>query len=175
MLRVAERKQHSQPIGETGKAPPVRAAVSLLLAMIVAAVVGCGPERRETVPVTGRVMVGGQSLASGTITFWPDDGGPPAGGSIGADGTYRLTTYKDGDGAVLGTHKVTVQAEQVSETASAPKSINEEMKSRTLYSQPPVQVRQLVPARYAMRQSTNLTAEVGRDTGSLDFDLVVDH
>ena len=149
-LRYAGREQDTPSMGGATRARPAVVAVLLSVTMIVAAVWVAARSGGEDGSVTGKVTVGGRALASGTITFWPDDGGPPAGGPIGADGTYRLTTYEEGDGAVPGKHKVTVQAEQVTEAASASKSINDEMKS--LYAataDPPVQVRQLVPARYA--------------------------
>ena len=43
------------------------------------------------------------------VTFQSGGKGPagkPASGSVGADGTFKLSTYGDGDGAVIGKHKL---------------------------------------------------------------------
>lgn len=61
-----------------------------------------------TVPVKGKVIYRGKPLTQGQIVFRPTDAGREATGQIKPDGTFALTTHKDGDGAVVGTHKVTV-------------------------------------------------------------------
>src|SRR5438105_2908960 len=78
---------------------------------------GCGGDtnRPKVAPVSGKVTHKGQPLTSGDVIFTPAGGmdgaaGQIATGQIGSDGTYRLTTFNTGDGAVLGTHKVTVVA-----------------------------------------------------------------
>jgi hypothetical protein len=75
---------------------------------------GCGtsggPDGSMLVPVKGKVTYKGKPLTDGTITFEPDDFGRPAHGNIQPDGTFVLTTYKDGDGAVRGQHRIAVSA-----------------------------------------------------------------
>lgn len=65
----------------------------------------------ETASVSGTVTKDGKPVSGGTITFAPkgEEGkasGKPATGEVQSDGTYTLTTYDDGDGAVIGTHEV---------------------------------------------------------------------
>ena len=49
----------------------------------------------------------------GSVTFVPQDGsGRTATGSIQPDGSYRLGTYDDEDGALLGLHKVSVVCQE---------------------------------------------------------------
>jgi hypothetical protein len=60
--------------------------------------------------VSGRVTVGGHTLSTGTITFHNENGLRPAIGQIQPDGSYVLTTYDVGDGAVVGEHVVTIAA-----------------------------------------------------------------
>jgi hypothetical protein len=73
---------------------------------------GCGGGEFETAPVTGLVTCEGTTVAGGTITFNPiaeDAKGKPgksAMGRVGADGRFVLTTYKEGDGAIVGMHEV---------------------------------------------------------------------
>ena len=73
---------------------------------------GCGSEQAlpvsPPVPVKGRVTYRGKPLAKGTITFEPTDGGREARGTIGPDGTFVLTTNQEGDGALIGVHRVAV-------------------------------------------------------------------
>lgn len=68
-------------------------------------------------PVIGRVTLDGQSLVLGVVAFVPDGtkgtAGVVATGMIGEDGTYRLESNLSGlpqDGAVVGWHRVRVQA-----------------------------------------------------------------
>lgn len=91
------------------------------LAMLVVVAAGCGggvdlPNRAK---VSGRVTLDGQPVTRGTVVFTPDNTrgttGPPAYGQIGPDGKYELTTDRSGrggDGAVVGFHKVAVQARE---------------------------------------------------------------
>lgn len=85
----------------------------LILPLAAIAVGGCGGESFETAKVTGSVECDGKRLTSGRVMFQPiPDGeekpGKPAFGDIGLDGTFELSTYVDGDGAVVGKHRVVV-------------------------------------------------------------------
>jgi hypothetical protein len=68
---------------------------------------GCGSSSPETAEVEGIVKLDGQPLTLGIITFTPE-GGRSATGFIQSDGTFHLTTYRDGDGALPGKHTVTI-------------------------------------------------------------------
>lgn len=95
-----------------------------LALMIVAAglLTGCGDGKLKTWPVTGKVtFADGEPLAGGTIQFQsklPAAAGLNAQGAIGADGTFRLSTYVDGDGAIEGEHQVIVAPAPYWETAT---------------------------------------------------------
>ena len=62
----------------------------------------------KTFPVHGKVTYKGQPLKAGSITFEPEGAGRDGHADIQPDGTFVLTTYKNGDGAVGGTHRVAV-------------------------------------------------------------------
>jgi hypothetical protein len=79
-------------------------ASTLAAASILAA--GCGKNRLHK--VEGVVTLNGNPLAGATVQFVPDDGGRPANGLTGDDGSFKLTTYNTGDGARAGGYKVTV-------------------------------------------------------------------
>jgi hypothetical protein len=61
------------------------------------------------VPVSGRVLIDGEPVEHGNIRIFPQDE-RAASGKLGPDGRFELTTYEKGDGCVLGTHAVTVNA-----------------------------------------------------------------
>jgi hypothetical protein len=74
---------------------------------------GCGPRHPPTYPVQGSVVFDtGEPVSWGTIEFYCAESRIAARGKIASDGTFRLSTYDEGDGAVAGKHLVTVaQAE----------------------------------------------------------------
>lgn len=89
------------------------ACLPLLLIAGLAAT-GCSKSHQlETAPVTGRVTIDGKPVSSGIVMFTPDRG-RGASGLISPDGTFRLTTYSEGDGAVLGLHRISISAIETS-------------------------------------------------------------
>jgi hypothetical protein len=84
-------------------------ALLVAVACEVLAVCGCGGDSGQlpTAPVSGTLAYEGKPVAKGTIHFHPKVG-PPA-SAIVKDGKFTLTTYKDGDGAVVGKHRVAIE------------------------------------------------------------------
>jgi hypothetical protein len=84
----------------------------------VIAVGGCGgrdPNKPPLGRVHGRVTYNGKPLTNGSVTFTPVAGeggttGQVAAGQLKTDGSYSLTTFDIGDGAIVGEHVVTVRA-----------------------------------------------------------------
>ena len=62
----------------------------------------------DLIPVKGKVTYKGKPLTKGTITFEPDGYGRMASGELQSDGTFVLTTLKEGDGVVAGDHRVSI-------------------------------------------------------------------
>jgi len=89
-------------------------AVSLLLPSVALAILafsGCDRSEQsvgKTVPVKGRITYKGKPLIQGSVTFEPEDAGRAAEGKISPDGIFVLSTFKEGDGAVPGVHRVKV-------------------------------------------------------------------
>lgn len=86
-----------------------------LLVAIFAAAAGCGAEGEfSTAPTTGRVLCEGQPVPHVTVFFEPLQAdksalvGKQGIGFAAADGTFTISTYADGDGAVVGRHRVRV-------------------------------------------------------------------
>ncbi|MCR9296183.1 MAG: carboxypeptidase-like regulatory domain-containing protein [bacterium] len=71
--------------------------------------VGCGSSNPPTAQVTGTVTLDGNPVEGATVLFIPDDASNKAAtASTQADGTYALTTFEAGDGAMPGSYKVKV-------------------------------------------------------------------
>lgn len=87
---------------------------ALLLLSSVLLLVGCGTES-ATVPVSGTVTYNDEPVTQGRVMFVPisqdnpSHPGKSAYAEVAADGTFTLTTYEEGDGAIAGTHRVTYE------------------------------------------------------------------
>jgi hypothetical protein len=78
---------------------------------------GCGGSNEyETTPVSGVVTCQGKPVSNAFVNFTPlpdanratGQRGRPALGLTDSEGRFTLTTYNDGDGAIVGKHTVTV-------------------------------------------------------------------
>jgi hypothetical protein len=131
---------------------------------------GCGQKLPATAAVSGKVTVHGKPIAAGRIMFRPEKG-RPAIGTIGAGGTYCLTTFRQDDGAVLGKHRVTIEAFEGAPVKHAA-TFEEEIRG-TGTPAPAVRstVQWIVPEKYAHPDTSPLTAEVKDGKNDVPFDL----
>lgn len=86
------------------------ALIAVLLT--IAALPGCG-ETSSTytgpmIAVKGKVTYKGQPLIQGTVSFEPDGSGREGQGEIQPDGSYVMSTYKEGDGIAPATYRVAI-------------------------------------------------------------------
>jgi hypothetical protein len=82
----------------------------------VALICGCGGSSASKGRVTGKVVTNGQPVTGGALTFMPVDsksGAMPAMGKIKTDGTFVVTTDKEGDGAAIGKHTISYSSPPV--------------------------------------------------------------
>ena len=120
---------------------------------------GCGPGYPDTTPVTGKVSFNGRAVPQGRIMFFPEQG-RPAMGRIGTDGSYTLTTFRPNDGAILGTHRVTIKSIK---DVAAPTGVEDELA--------PAVITWIVPEIYSNQETTPLRAEVKRENNTINFAL----
>ena len=132
------------------------------LAAIVFVTSLSGCDAKPTVaPAGGRVLYNGQPLPYGNVMFQPPQG-QPAGAAIQPDGTFRLSTFAEFDGAIVGPHKVTVACY----SSQRPSEKSKKAAGETTLGQ------SLVPSHYAFFDQSGLTAEVPADgTDSLELNL----
>jgi hypothetical protein len=133
---------------------------------------GCGSGLPERGKVTGKVTVNGKPVPQGTVTFYPKTG-RSASGRIQPDGTYTLTTFDEGDGAIVGSHEVTIEAVRFA-GASRGKSFEEEIataKTGTRVDPAAAKPQWLLPEKYSLRGQSGLTREVESGANTIDFAL----
>ena len=106
-------------------------------------------------PVKGTVMYNGKPVPKGTVLFTPVGGGPTATGQLNEVGTYRLTTYKPGDGALLGEYRVAIMAME-----------------GPLQGDPPIAPPPIIPDKYSSLALSDLKATVHEGDNVCDFTLV---
>jgi len=137
-------------------------ALAVVCTLTIAAV-GCSGGSREPVgQVGGLVSIGGKPVNGGQIMFVPTSIGPTATGVIGPDGRYTLTTFKPGDGAVLGAHEVLIESMPVVD-AVLPEAL--------LSGKPPTAPKAEIPVKYGIPRKSGLSATVTSGSNAIDFAL----
>jgi hypothetical protein len=123
-----------------------------LLVLVLGLMAGCNQPGETLVPVGGRVLVDGKPASGAAVVFHPVDStnGTHPLAQVDANGEFQLTTIRSGDGAAPGEYRVTL----------------------TWYVSPPRKkafegeespVRNLIPEKYARRETTPLTATIRTD------------
>lgn len=128
--------------------------ISLLLVLIATALFsGCGDGRPKVVKTSGQVLLNGEPLTftgDGFVQVIPKDSRPATGKINPSDGTFTLTTFEEGDGAVQGEHPVTVIVNALGPGGSAVG---------------------LLPEEYGDISTSNLTVKIDEPTDSLKIEL----
>ena len=132
-----------------------------VLVGVSAFLVGCGAGSvaPATVPVKGIVMYKGNPVPKLSIGFTPDKG-KLAFGTTDAEGRFTLTTNKPGDGAMVGTYKVTISfvSDEIPEMPGLPGTEKKPPESP-------------IPVKYADPKTSELTKTVDKDAVKNNFTL----
>jgi hypothetical protein len=119
------------------------------LLVLVGFAISCGcNSRQKLVPISGQVTIDGKPLKQGNITIWVKDYRPASG--VIKEGRYQLTTFKDGDGCVVGEHEVTI---------SSRKKITDDSSEY------------LIPMIYCRQGESKLKIKVDQPRSDVNFDL----
>ena len=128
---------------------------------------GCGggaADRDPVAKVTCTVTVNGQPLTTGLVTFKPTAGtkGRGSSGRIKNGKVASLKCYGEGDGAIVGTHEVRINAVKAAAAAEGadPAGV------------PPTDITELIPAKYNLKTTLTATVEAGKDN-TFTFDLEI--
>src|SRR5262245_31315138 len=130
----------------------------------------CGPSGQVKVyPVKGKITYGGKPLVGGgAIAFIPltAQEGKTAGGIIQEDGSYVMTTYKDGDGSMVGKFRVAIMQEVFKE----PKRTEDGQAAAKVAADVPTAER--IPEVYRSNTDSPLTTTIEpKPYDNLDFDI----
>lgn len=126
---------------------------------------GCHGERKEGLaPVTGQITYGGQPIPAGQVFFYPANGGRRSSGIIDR-GKYVLSSYKPGDGALIGKHKVGIDGTEI---PAPPPDIDAPGATAAPVFTPP---KRILPAQYYDRATTPLEADVKDENNTINFDI----
>jgi hypothetical protein len=91
--------------------------LSSIAVMVLFLAAGCD-RRPSRVPVSGKVIIDGQPLSFGIVTFVSQKGRPSV-GVLDKEGRFTLGCYTTNDGAIIGKHQVQVSAtEGINNTTS---------------------------------------------------------
>jgi hypothetical protein len=145
----------------------------MLVCLLVSAVVfGCGPKlppgAKPTRPVTVTVTYKGAPVEGAVVTF-ADQGDKPANanGITDAAGKAKLKTYVEGDGAVIGPHKVIIEKS----IAQGGQNVGSD-DPKYDPNAPPSTVKHFLPLKYSSQATSGLTAEVSKaGPGEFSFEL----
>jgi len=136
------------------------ACVALLLAG------GCSgsklpPNARPTAPVKVTVTYKGAPVADATVTFICQEGdASPAYGKTDAQGVAKMKTYIEGDGAVIGPHKILVTKMEASSNGNVADQSSPDYVPPPEGGAPLPTAKNLIPAKYGMMAQSGLTADV---------------
>ena len=146
---------------------PLKYLDKLVVGLALLLLPGCGGGGRKEglAPVTGQITYDGQPVPAGHIYFYPVDGKRSSSGSIEADGKYALTSYTSGDGALIGKHKVVIDAKEPGAPLPNPDD-PDAFKPGAI--KPPARI---LPAQYYDQATTPLEVDVKDEDNVIDFPI----
>ena len=110
---------------------------------------GCGKPPHQLVPISGKVTYNGKPLPFGCVKFQPETG-QWARGTIQSDGTFKMVTPGEGDGAAVGINKVSITCFENQDPAKQKNGAGMGM----------VLGRSLIPKKYSSFDTSGLTIDV---------------
>lgn len=123
-------------------------------------------------PAGGTVTYQGRPLGQATVVFLADvpgkDRSLAAVALTDAAGRFRLRTYRDGDGAIAGTHRVTVRRMVVTTPGGKPLVPNASGDILDLPTE-----KHLIPEKYASPETSGLSATVSAG-GTNEFSFALE-
>lgn len=139
--------------------------LSLCLAMACGCGGGGGKKRPPLGKVSGKVLYKGNPVPEASVTFMTE-GAPRAGtGTTNANGEFQLTTFDTNDGAIVGTHKVTITQQAASAKPMTPADL-------AANGPPPPPKGGNIPDKYKDIKTTPLTNTVDAGKNDITIELV---
>lgn len=144
--RCSERDFFIHPCRSISHSMFINLSQFAVIAVIMAASIGCGTSGPRIAPVEGRVTLDGEPLARADITFQPEGAQRASIARTDDNGRFELA-YKRGEpGAIVGKHTVHI-----------------EVSSEVVKNPPPI------PARYAEKSELSYQVESGSNEINIDL------
>ena len=145
----------------------------LLATSTLAATLGCSSEPPDDRParakVTGTITLSGSPVENARIQFHAVSKSQGAIGQTQADGTYTLTTFVAGDGALPGDYVVTISKKEVEDKLTEDQKLKMQEMGRQI---PPAKTTELMPREYTNSSASPLKVTVKADEENhFDFDV----
>ena len=144
------------------------------LTLVLAMVVGCGGPRGEhpTTPVTVTVSYQGQPVDGATVTFLNTHHENPvlSVGRTDASGVAKMRTYGEADGAIQGTHRVTILKSAVGESQADLADVETDDYDPDAADRASAGAKSLIPPKYGTPNS-GLSVQVAGESLEVTFEL----
>jgi hypothetical protein len=151
---------------------------TLLISVVLVLGGGCSgsklpPNARPTAPVKVTVTYKGAPVADATVTFICQEGeASPAFGKTDAQGVAKMKTYVEGDGAVIGPHKVLITKTAAASSGNVADQSSPDYVPPAEGGAPLPTAKDLIPAKYGMLAQSGLTATVEKKSlNEFSFEL----
>lgn len=155
------------------------ACAGLVLLAAICVLQGCNrSDRPATYPVRGNVTYRGKPVAGASVTFMGPGAPRAAAGKTDEAGNFQLTTFEPNDGAVAGTHEVTVKkyASEPPQLPQAPADGVVDPEVEAQYTAAMARwletARFAVPKKYTDRNTSDLRFEVVDGENEFNIELV---
>lgn len=143
---------------------PTTTGAAIAGALLATQLLGCGKPAAQTATVSGTVLVDGELVDRGTVTFYPLGEGAPATGRVRGDGTYSLQVGQgnasdvDASRVPTGDYLVTVV-------------VNTESTETLGEGGPPIPGPRITPEAYASADTSDLRRTVKPGVNVFAFEL----
>ena len=159
-----------------------RSAEALLVVMFACLALGCSSKSDfpATATVRGKVTYNGKPVSEATVAFLCDGAPRQAIGQTDETGSYQLSTFQKYDGAVIGTHVVTVTklAENDSSMPDTDVEISKQEMNRAIRDSMMQTANQLtegknseIPEKYSRHDTSTLIKEVIAGDNVINLEL----
>ncbi|MFV0445059.1 MAG: hypothetical protein ACK5Q5_15905 [Planctomycetaceae bacterium] len=152
--------------------------VAFGLAIVFGQLSGCGgandvpKDRPQTVPATGVLTHNGQVVGGASISFINVEFEKPGASAVSADdGTFTLTTFSPGDGAIPGEYRVGVMKTEIQGADNSYFDVDSPNYGKT----PPAGAEGkkvfVIPEKFNKPDTAGIKAQVSEDGGEITIDL----
>jgi hypothetical protein len=146
-----------------------RPVFGFLLLSILAAT-GCRSNLPQVVPVSGVVTLDGIPLADAAIAFMPVEGGRFGYGSTNENGEFKIGTFTDTDGALVGVHRISITLQDIISPAAMGRTPEEEeemdRRGESIWV-----FKSRIPEKYASPDTSGLRVDVKKGMSQVKFEL----